>query len=675
MFTNLPELITPLNNVIDKMDHLNKEVHQIVIESDFMSKNSRNIEAVINHMQETKGLEVLDKAFVGMLQHKLPKLPLAQFNVFQKHKGQIIFAVILTQFLIEEGILRIREEVKRSRDEETGKATFARERYIVFDAEIADKNIADGIEFTPGVLRDKGIKVKVGAKEIKYGKQQKDLVRALASQKFVVSSYCYEELLLKGYSLGKGYSLAINGMTNEHPLATKARFAKYADAVSKIQNIGEFHLTNWFDSRNRMYYHANLEGMRPQGKLWETLMIDSATPYTIDESGYKHLIHILMVTLEGRMTITEAHDRFTDAHLIEAEAIDPMKQDNLEDFGEAILLNKLAMAHEQYMRAEPCYFIFGKDLTNSGVGIAGNAFRSAKMMNAGNYGGTDEAVDSHKAFAIGYGLERSVIKSAHTGLLHGSTFNSMADMLRDAIVQPQVKAHIEKHGLFVSKEAERVFTKQLVANGEGLDYLTTDYVAKGAIASYGSEVLNIDSIASWGGNILTNEDTTLLWTSRDGWKAQSTSYMEKVPLTLYSVSRRAKAGYSTWSLLADMPIILAKNKPIFGKEEGVTVKKRGLFANLTHSIDSALLRAVMQYSLDNGYTGMYKHDDYMLPLNAFDGVIEVIQDFMEDVRENCPFTSAMNEIAQNHSRNIKPPKLLVGNAENTIKSSINMIMP
>ena len=674
MFTNFKtNLSTPLSTVIDKMDLLTKTIHELLITGDFLTSNSRNIESTINHMIERGGLEMIDKAFVSKLSYKLPKLPLNDFNKFQKAKAQINFAIIITQFLIEEGTIRIREEVKRSREEDAhGNRPFTKTRYLVFDSEVNEKNLLADIQFKPRVLVGKGVTVKVGAKEVKYTGPQKEYLRELSSQAFKLSDYANYDLLMKGYTLSKGYQSTQNGKSKELPVMAERRYKAYARAVMHIRTIGEFYLTNWFDSRERMYYHTNLEGIRPQGKLWETLMIDIATPYIIDENGHDELIHILMVTLKGRMTMEQALDMFEDSHMEEASSINPMEQTTQDEFGEAILLNKLAMAHEQYLRSEPCYFIFGKDLTNSGVGIAGNAFRSAKMMNAGNYGGTDEAVDSHTSYATGYGLERNLIKSAHTGLLHGSTFKSMADMLKDTIVQKKVDAHEQANGEFRTYEDEDTFKAEVLST---LDYLTTQYVKDASIKSYGAEVLNIDAIASWGGDIVDNENTTLLWTTTDGWKSQSTAYMERVPLTIYSVSTKSKSGYSTWSLTSDMPLITANGQPVYGKDDGVIVKKRGLYASITHSSDGTLLRSVIRHALAKNYAGMYKHDDYMLPLNAFKGVRDVVRNFMEEVRANNPYESALKEIAESHTRNIKVPSMLIGNAENTIQDSNHFLMP
>ena len=672
MFTNLTNLITPFKAIESKMDLVTKTVHQLVIEGNFMSSNSRKIETTIQHMIDTAGLEVLDKAFVGKLRHKLPHLPMAGFNKFQKAKAQLIFSAILVQFLIEEEVIRTRDEVK-SMINNDGKKIFTKERFLVFNSEVSIKNLLADIEFVPAVLRDKSTKIKAGGKEVKYGSAQKAMLRGLASHAFKLSDYTSKDILLHGYTLSQGYKSTMAGKSQEHPILAKRRYLSYANAIMNIRTIGEFYLTNWFDSRNRMYYHLNLEGIRPQGKLWETLMIDSATPYIINEVGYKHLIHILMVTLEGRMTAIEAMDKFTEQHLITAESIDPLAQTDEDDFGDAILLNKLAMAHEQYMRAEPCNFIFGKDLTNSGVGIAGNSFHSPQMMNAGNYGGTNEAVDSHNMYAKGYGLARNLIKSAHTGLLHGSTFKTMTEMLRETITTSKLDDHKKIHGEFKSRKDLEAVEASIEAS---LDYLTPKYVKDASLSSYGAEVLNIDAIASWGGDIIANNDTTLMWTTADGWKAQSTSYMEKVPLTLYIVSSKTKSNYATWNLTSDMPLIVsARGELIYGKEDGVVVKKRGLFANITHAVDATLLRHVVNHSIENNYASLYKHDDYMLPLNAFDDIIVIGQDFMQDVRDNNPYQLALEEISANHTTKPAVPMLLKGNAENTISASVNFLMP
>ena len=576
MLTSINTLNPVLAEVSSKMDTLTHRVHTIALEENYMVNNSNKIEQAIDKIANRVGLEILDNAFIGKLRHKLPAFRLGDgYNTFQIEKAKIIMSALITQYLIDSGEFTTREEMIVETID--GKKTFRKERFIVFNREVSYKDLLDGIEETAGELRTKSISSKVGSKPIKYGSLQKEHARRLHSQAFKLSDIASKELLLKGYSLTRGYQSVLSGNTSEDPILMKRRFNTYAEAIMDLQYLDKLYLTTWYDSRTRMYYDLQLEGIRPQGKLWETLMIDAHTPYLIDEDGAKELVHLIMVTLEGRMTIEEAQPLFEadKAGILEhiknlnPAAIEYTDRETIDIFGEMLLLKKLRKAYIQYVNGEPTHYIFGKDLTNSGVGIAGNAFKSELMAHAGNYGGANYAVDSHTEFAKGYGLARNLIKTAHTGLLHGSTFKSMADELHSAIKATRASDLTKEHGLELGIEKLE----------EEIAHINTAFVKEAAIKSYGIEVLNIDTIASWGGSIINNNSTTLLWTMLDGWKAQSTAYMEKVKMDIYVVSSVNKSGYAKWTITSDMPLICdTKGRPVYGTEDKVTVKKRGLYA-------------------------------------------------------------------------------------------------
>jgi len=177
--------------------------------------------------------------------------------------------------------------------------------------------------------------------------------------------------------------------------------------------------------------------------------------------------------------------------------------------------------------------------------------------------------------------------------------------------------------------------------------------------------------------VLFNHDTSLMWNTLDGLKAQSTAYMEKVPVTLYVVSEASDSGYAKWNITCDLPIVISRRgELVYGKESGAVTKKRGLYANITHATDAYLLRRVIGYAVTNGYAGLFKHDDYMLPLNAFKGVREVVRQGMLVVYETTPYKHALEYIKANHSQYVEVPELLYGNgAKSMIENSENFLMP
>jgi len=669
-------LVDTFNEVAPKMDALNKHVHELVLDGKYLVGKSKKIQRAISSVLVQIDGKMIDKAVLGKLSYKLPRVILqGEWNEADKVIAAKITAGIILQYLIDSEYVKTHTELNVSTED--GKKVFHRERFIILDNEIEPKELLRGLHTKAGTVMAKGPKVKVGGKQIKFTAEQKHLLSQMAEWKFTLSDVASKELVLKYYELGKGYNSVMSGKSNEDPIMMRARYDRYAEAIMGLKGT-EFYFSAWVDARTRLYYDMNLAGFSPQGKLFETLLIDIAEPYMINDDGYRELVHIMMVTLRGRMTMTDAVNMFEadvdsvlneiydmDMMSIQFDPKNPKKAQN--DLGEMLLLKKLTKAYASYKQGKPCHYIFGKDLTNSGLGVAGCSFKSEKMMVAANYGGIDEVKDSHTEYARGFDMSRNEIKSLHTGLLHGSTFKAMAEDLLFKIKEDKLSEYISQYGI---DKGEEKFN-------EDFAYIDGQFIKNNSIESYGAEVLNIDAIATWGGSVINNHDTSLMWNTLDGWKAQSTAYMEKVPVTLYILSTSSDSGFVKWNITCDLPIVMTKKgELVYGKEEGVTIKKRGLYANITHGTDAFILRGVIQYALDNNYPSLYKHDDYILPLNAFKAVRGVIKERMLKVFEVNTYERALEQIKTNHSQYVEVPQLLEGEgtAEMIINSE-NFLMP
>jgi len=656
------------NRVAPKMDALNKQVHELVLDGTYLVGKSKKITRAIDTVLSSIDGKMIDKAVLGKLSYKLPRVILpGEWNEADKVVSTKITAGIILQHMIDSEYVKTHTELVVSTVE--GKKVFRKERYIMLDNDIEAKDLLRGLHTKAGVVMSKGPKVKPGGKPIKYTADQKGMLGETATWEFTLSDVASHELLMKYYELGKGYKSVMSGKSNEDPILMRARYARYTDAIMGLSGT-TFHFSTWLDARTRLYYDMVLEGLSPQGKLFETLLIDIVEPYMINEDGYKELVHILMVSLQGRMTIDEAVTAFeadVDVVLTEVYDLDLLKASTQNELGEWLLLKKLASAYASYKQGKPCHYIFGKDLTNSGLGVAGVSFKAPKMMTAANYGATPDVKDSHTEYARGFDMDRNDIKSLHTGLLHGSTFKAMAIDLVDKIKSDKFEDYINEHGL---DKAEEAFMQDF---GHIDDY----FIKNNSVESYGIEVLNIDAIASWGGSVINNHDTSLMWNTLDGWKAQSTAYMQKVPVTLYVVSATADSGYAKWSITCDLPIVISRRgELVYGKDTGAVTKKRGLYANITHATDAYLLRRVIKLAVTKGYAGLFKHDDYMLPLNAFPEVREEVRQGMLVVSETTPYKHALQDIKANHSQYIVIPELLYGDADQSmISNSENFLMP
>jgi DNA-directed RNA polymerase len=107
----------------------------------------------------------------------------------------------------------------------------------------------------------------------------------------------------------------------------------------------------------------------------------------------------------------------------------------------------------------------------------------------------------------------------------------------------------------------------------------------------------------------------------------------------------------------------------------VKVHKRGLFANLTHSIDAYVLRCVVKALRAAGKPFLLKHDDYIVPPSALHIVKKAAQEAFNTLYEVNVYQSALEEIAQHSPYELVIPTLYKGKARNTAGASQNFLMP
>ena len=89
-------------------------------------------------------------------------------------------------------------------------------------------------------------------------------------------------------------------------------------------------------------------------------------------------------------------------------------------------------------------------------------------------------------------------------------------------------------------------------------------------------------------------------------------------------------------------------------------KRRGLFADITHSIDAYMLRCVTDAVIASGRPILLKHDDYIVPPGAQSLVLEVAQEIFSDMFSNNLYQEAVDEIIENSPYNLDPMELVGG---------------
>ena len=647
MNLDITETLAAYETVADKMEYLTKEVHEHVLKSGYLNINRKKIAKALSSIADRND-ELLVSKYIGKLRHKIPPLQMGiKLGDHEKKRAVKIAAALITQVLIDSAAYPVDKRVESSMSK--GQKKFHNRLYLQLGGSY-EKDLLRGIEKEPGVANQKEVN------GLKLNAVEKAWLRKVSSIPFAVSEVCTKELLMKGYSLKVDWNKKVdkNGRDlPEDPIVRKKRLEFYADTIlEQVKPMECFYLPMKYCGRDRMYYEAAvLEGMRPHGKLWETLMIDAAKPFELTEDDERVLKHIIYVTLHGRVSVDEAVARFTAEDWLEAEMIDPMDQAEEDDFGEAIMLNKAAQALYDYKNGVKSRFMFGYDFTNSGLLMAGVSFRSEKMMAAGNIYGFADVVDSHSAFGAAYDLDlsRKDIKSIHMGLMHGSAMQSIAKTISETLGRK----------------------------------VTLDEVLEYNEKAYGKAVINIPKIAEWGTKIVGNEQTTLRWTMPDGFSAASRAYFKGVPVRVYVASASHKEGYTSYIIVSDMPWIEdSKGFPIYGKEVEiggavypVEQKKRGLFASLTHGIDAYMLRCVGNQVIDSGRPILFKHDDYIAPPSAVNIVKAASKEVFHELYRDNLYQEAINEIAANSPYELEPLELIVDEGADRIEESDNFLMP
>ena len=650
---DLSALQVEFANCRSKMtDGITLPMHQLVYEQDYLLKNSKVLGKFLNHLRANHR-ELNIETVLGKLAIKLP-FPKGYFgtgrkyNNFTRKQASYILAGVIVEVFIDAGIFKTTSRIVYDPKPKTL-------TYILLGSSDATVDLLAGYSEEPGTAN-----VTHTSNGFRIGKLLKGILADMEQMRFKISDHFDEALLLHGYGLTGAY---LAPSKNEKSDKRYYRFFNtYKNAWNELKERGDFSLTAYPDSRLRLYYSANvLIGARPQGKLWETLAIDRAEPKLLGDAAVKHIKHIIMTTLHSKMSVDQALQRFTVEDLAAAKSADPFAvtapdvaftgNEGLfrkaeSDFGEAILLNKCAKALEMAEMGIPCPYIFGKDLTNSGLIMSGNSFHSPKMLEGANCMGSLDVMDSHMQFGAAHKvdkvLSRIQIKDIHTPLLHGSSVFTIAEKLKFYVPNP--------------------------------DAITEQSVMEHNVEAYGHEVNNIEEVAAFGYHAVNNHVNKLTWALPDGEKAQHESVMEHTPFKVYAVSTRKKSSsYHAYNLVQTMPLAVdASGRNAFDSSLGVNTKRRGLFANITHGLDAYVLRRLVSMLLAQDEVFLLKHDDYMVSPDMFDDVITSLQGSFDILQQRNLYQSALNQIG--NILGIDAPQLVMGDAPNRVKHSVNFLI-
>ena len=515
---------------------------------------------------------------VGKLSDRLevPSLPLRQFDL---SLVRIYMAGQILSTMIDLNYVSLTEKLEYVTDENTGKGEWKTQQLLSFGKVVKQSPFkVSGISLKPGQVNQKEYKVQAGGKARKLNKVEKELLSLASSFKLRLVDIPLE--LLETYiKVSPWYLDVLAGRVNMDKIQVDELVYEALEKYSRLNSLDGFYLSMWMDYRTRLYYDFSEVGINPHGKHFETSLFEAAEPYTITEIN--EYLYSAVVIIDGRMPHHEAVDKFNankDHYLSELRK--PLSDTpSVDELGEYLYNTRLADAIDSYYAGTETHFLLSEDATNGGLQHGGIGFHSKEMMIPSNVGGAPEQLDSHGMLQTKLGLaSRDLAKDIHQPLLHGSSMHTLAGVLDCSV-----------------REAELFVTK-----------------------AYGHSVLNIEKIADWGVAVANNANTSLLWKTRDGFNAQSIAYVETVPLTIKFIADRNSQGWGQLLLHKDMPLLKSvRGELVYGggnsankAKVGGTVKNRGLYANITHSIDATALRDVLRAT--NG-RGLWKHDNFLVP--------------------------------------------------------------
>ena len=585
--------------------------------------------------------DVLEQTAIPRLSYKLPRYAyLGKFNDFSIEKGYTVLAKTIIDGLCVLGHLVKREEIVREIDK-SGRSVYRRKHYVDFGEE-KTKDLTRGMFAEPGKLINKFVHVKPGGKAMKLTGRQKDFFKGLSSMKLRLVKLPAERL--------REYFLQTNWYVNalekglEDKILLNNRINKYIAIIEEYQQREGIFLTNWFDSRLRLYYDLTMAGINPHGDSFETHMWELAEPTKINKDGFENLRHSIVVIATDKRHTEKNTEKLWSNHreeylntIVDADHYKHHK-DSVEGknaivykkgdwkkggYGEHLYGQRLAQAIVDYESGEPSYFMMGEDATTGGLQHAGIGFRSVKSMKLSNVGGLKTPQDAHGELASTFDLPRQTAKDINTPLLHGSTIKTISTILT------------AKTGHVVSEET----------------------IQKHISSTYGAEIQNVTNIASWGSQAYDNFNSSLLYTAIDGMKCQSIGYCKSVEMKIYALSLDSKSGYSQTIVYRDMPLFLDKK----GGAVYDDTKVRGLHANVTHSIDGWVVRQVIESLANLGKVGMFKHDKFYTHPNDMRIVRKRYKSSLLVAFDDKPYHRALEEVSLNRKgRTIPVLPLITG---------------
>ena len=623
----------------DKMDDWTALVHNYVFTTMLPLRTGLVIDAITSTVNSCD--RVLVSTFRGMLSYKLPACKLHNQTDGQKRRAAILASSIITNVLIDQGLLSVEKErrVTASEVKEYHYVTFTR-------TNVKDKK--HGVMHKPGVVMQKT----VGSMSI--NKAQKDFIKLLSSQAFTLHSGLTTDILQKFYTLKDDWTKTHDKNGNLVQWKGPLKRAYYKDTALQIEELRDciYYLPFKFDHRLRVGPEANsLEGINAHGKTLETLQHCSNDNQPLDSECIRAVKQQLYSARESRIGLDDAQVML-DLHHYDAVTDELILASTTQkEMANLYVAKKALETLERFENGQECNNLYGWDFTFSGGIMAGLLFKSPEFLKSGNLYGEDTITDAHANFGVKFGIEgmeRDTVKDLQQPIMHGGHVTTLLKLLAQ---------------------------HDIVMDEFDVQAKVTDV--------YGECVTNISTIADWGVSLSCSEYSTMSWTLPDKLIGSHKAYQSGIAVDNYAASASHKSDYSHTVELTSLPYETTRTgKPLYAKEFtiGKTTHKvvshlRGLFADILHSVDAYVLRVVVKAVRAEGHVILVKHDNFYVNPVAYPVLMRAAKKVFSEILASNLLEDILAEIAERSHIPAVAPTMIYGGAEDKIQESNLFLLP
>jgi len=620
----------PKNIAYKKLSPHFKKAHDAFLANAVDSSLYGKLCATINKVNGTHP----EREIVAKLAKKIPSTlykGMDDLTEYQKATANISLMSTILNYLCSNGVLG--SEIVDTAYYVNGKKMYQRVKHIKFNECKDDRrDLLRGLHLEPGVVMQKYIQSKAGGRSMKITGAQKEVLANLSSRPVKLISGLEAESLTAYFKSTSWYINALEA-GSEGKVALNYRVNKYVENIIDVSKLDKFYLSYRFDYRYRVYTDLQHEGLSPQGDKLGKYIYELVTPEVITELGFRELVHSAVTIGHKRLNIEQSL-KYWEKHEFKIRAT-LLREEN---FASVTYHRRLLKAIDDYRTGTPSSFILFKDFTTGGPLLFSLSFASEKLMKLTNVGGLKTAQDAHGTIGKMFGLTREQSKQITTPLFHGSSYESISDKLKSVF---DIDMSVE--------EIESNF--------------------KSAV---GEEIVNLQAIMNFCRLAHSSENPSLLFSTPDGWKTQTTAYCKGTSAVYYGLNPDVTKGYTQVTVGTDLPLVTTHDGSMIFENNKIS----GGFANMTHNLDSYVLRRI---AVGVPQVKLFIHDNFGCHPNYMPTVNAVAKEVFKDISKLDYYKQACEQIAYNMKGISKPtvPTFIYGKKNKVlpaIEKSSNFLM-